>query len=106
MGCRTGAGSHTGYPLVSPLAVVACGTQSVIDAMFGPMTSGESTYTDHLIRALCPGMILLADRGFGAGWLLTKAAAADADLPVRVTGRDRLPQLSAGVHDTSSSIKP
>ncbi|WP_261567771.1 hypothetical protein [Frankia gtarii] len=58
MGCRTGAGSHTGYPLVRPLAVVACGTRSVIAAVFGPMTSGESTCTHQLIRAMRPGMIL------------------------------------------------
>lgn len=92
---RKGAGNHggTGYPLVRLLAVVACGTRSVVDAVFGPTTSGESTYAGQLLRALRPGTILLADRGFAAGWLLTKAAATGADLLVRVTNNRLLPVL-------------
>ncbi|MFF6877560.1 transposase domain-containing protein [Streptomyces sp. NPDC012474] len=40
------AGNHggTGYPQVRLLALVACGTRTLIDAVFGPTTAGETTY--------------------------------------------------------------
>ena len=50
----------TGYPLVRLLALVACGTRTVIDATFGPASVGETTYTHDLIPALHRGMIVLA----------------------------------------------
>src|SRR4029450_2994365 len=58
------AGNHggTGYPQLRLLALVACGTRTVIDAVFGPTTSGETSYARALLRSLRPGMILLADR--------------------------------------------
>ncbi|GAA3618060.1 hypothetical protein GCM10022419_124480 [Nonomuraea rosea] len=44
------AGNHggTGYPQVRLLALVACGTRTLIDAVFGPTTSGETTYAPRL----------------------------------------------------------
>ncbi|WP_404795472.1 transposase domain-containing protein [Streptomyces tendae] len=62
------AGNHggTGYPQVRMLALVACGTRTLIDAVFGPTTAGETTYAPRLLPSLRPGMILLADRNFGA----------------------------------------
>lgn len=46
------AGNHggTGYPQVRLVALVACGTRALIDAVFGPTTAGETTYTP----ACCP----------------------------------------------------
>ncbi len=62
------AGNHggTGYPQVRLLALVACGTRTLIDAVFGPTTAGETAYAPRLLPSLRTGMILLADRNFGA----------------------------------------
>ena len=52
-----GGGNHggTGYPQVRLLALVACGTRTVIDAVFGPTTKGETTYAPGLLRSLRGG---------------------------------------------------
>ena len=57
------AGNHggTGYPQVRLLALVACGTRTLIDAVFGSTTKGETTYAPGLLRSLRAGMIMLAD---------------------------------------------
>ena len=74
-------GNHggTGYPQLRLLALVACGTRTLIDAVFGPTTTGETTYAPLLLRSLHAGMILLADRNFGAKDLLADIAATGAD---------------------------
>ena len=83
-------GNHggTGYPQIRLLVLLACGTRTVIDAVFGPTTLGETTYTPRLLASLRQGMILLADRNFGAANLITQIAATGADLLARLkTGR-------------------
>jgi hypothetical protein len=92
------AGNHggTGYPQARLLALVACGTRTLIDAVFGPTTSGETTYAAGLLGSLRAGMLVLADRNFAAGKLIAAIAAAKADVLVRVrTGRGapKLPVL-------------
>jgi Insertion element 4 transposase N-terminal/Transposase DDE domain len=85
-----GGGSHggTGYPQVRLLALVACGTRTIIDAVFGPTTSGETTYAPALLGSLRAGMILLADRNFAAGALAARIAGTGAEFLIRVrTGR-------------------
>lgn len=79
-------GNHggTGYPQLRLLALVACGTRTLIDAVFGPTTAGETTYAPTLLRSLRPGMILLADRNFGAQGLCARIAGTGADLLVRL----------------------
>lgn len=84
------AGHHggTNYPQVRLLTLVACGTRTLLNAVFGPTTTGETTYAPRLLRSLRPGMILLGDRNFGAQGLLSDIAATGADLLVRLkTGR-------------------
>jgi hypothetical protein len=84
-GGRTGGSS---YPLLRLVAVVSCGTRSVIDAVFGPASSGETTYAARLTGSLRAGMILLADRNFGAAFRARQAAGTGAQILVRVrTGR-------------------
>ncbi|MEU6331788.1 transposase [Streptomyces sp. NPDC047049] len=80
------AGNHggTGYPQVRLLALVACGTRTLIDAVFGPTASGETTYTPRLLPSLRPGMILLADRNFAARNLIADIAATGAEVLVRL----------------------
>jgi hypothetical protein len=90
------AGNHggTGYPQLRLLALVACGTRTLIDAVFGPITTGETTYAPTLLRSLRPGMILLADRNFGAQGLLADIAATGAEVLVRLKDGRRTPVLA------------
>ena len=87
---RRGGGHHggTGYPMVRVLALVACGTRTLIDAVFGCTGVGETTYTHDLLRsgALRRGMILLADRNFAARDLITAVADTGADLLICWSG--------------------
>jgi hypothetical protein len=89
----------TGYPQVRLLALVACGTRTVIDAVFGPTAKGEITYMPSLLGSLQTGMILLADRNFGSGALAAQIVRTGADFAIRVrTGRGApgLPVLRRG----------
>ena len=81
------------YPQLRLLALVACGTRTVIDAVFGPTSSGETTYTAALVRSLHAGMLLLADRNFGSGPLCRLIAAAEADFLIRVKTGGNGPKL-------------
>jgi hypothetical protein len=94
-------GSHggSGYPLLRLVALVACGTRTVIDAVFGPTSCGELDYTRRLARSLHAGMIVLLDRNFDAATLLGQLAATRAHLLVRLK-RHKLPVL-ARYHDGS-----
>lgn len=89
------AGNHggTGYPLLRMVALVSCGTRSIVDAVFGPITTGENGYARRLSRSLHAGMIVLLDRGFDDAKLIAHLAATQAHLLVRVTGTRRLPVL-------------
>lgn len=89
-------GNHggTGYPQVRLVALLACGTRTVIDAVFGPTTSGETTYTTRLLPSLHTGMILLADRNFAAAGLLTDIAATGAHILVRLKTSRKTPTLA------------
>jgi hypothetical protein len=84
----------TGYPQLRLLVLLACGTRTVIDAVFGPTTSGETTYTPRLLPSLHAGMILLADRNFGAKDLLADIAATGAHVLVRLKNGRTLPVLA------------
>lgn len=90
-----GGGHHggTGYPQVRLLALVACGTRTVIDAVFGPITAGETTYAPGLLPSLRQGMIVLADRNFAAARLITAIAKTEAEVLVRVKNGRKLPAL-------------
>jgi hypothetical protein len=94
-----GGGHHggTGYPQVRLLALVACGTRTLIDAVFGPVTRGETTYAPGLLGSLRAGMIMLADRNFAAGGLAAKIAGTGAQFLIRVrtgAGAPKLPVLA------------
>ena len=62
--------------------------------MFGPTSSGETTYAQQLTRSLHQGMIVLLDRNFDSGELLNAVAATKADLLVRLKSNRRLPVLA------------
>ncbi|MBQ1101309.1 IS4 family transposase, partial [Streptomyces sp. b94] len=90
------AGNHggTGYPQIRLLALVACGTRTLIDAVFGPTTPGETTYAPRLLPSLRPGMILLADRNFAAQKLIAGIAATASEVLVRLKNGRRMPVLA------------
>lgn len=82
-----------GYPQIRLVALVACGTRAVIDAVFGPKSSGETTQAMRLLRSLHTGMIVLLDRGFDSNALLGAVAGTGAQFLVRLTGNRRPPML-------------
>jgi hypothetical protein len=85
---RGGANGGGSYPTLRLLALVSCGTRTVIDAVFRPASDGETTCARPLLRSLDAGMILLADRNFAAGFLAAQVAAARAEFLIRArTGR-------------------
>ena len=90
---RRGGGHHggTGYPMIRMLALLACGTRTIIDATFGSTSIGETTYAQNLIPALHRGMIVLADRNFAAQGLIAVIAETGAELLIRVKNGRKLP---------------
>src|SRR5258706_322855 len=82
------------YLLLRVLALVGCGPRTVLDAVFGPTPSGETTYTPQLLRSLRPGMIVLLDRNFAAQTLLNAIAGTHAKILVRVKNGRKLPVLA------------
>ena len=89
-GGSTGGGS---YPTLRLLALVSCGTRTVIDAVFRPVCDGETTCAPALLASLRAGMVLLADRNFGAGFLAAQIATAKADFLIRVRTGNGAPAL-------------
>ena len=89
-------GNHggTGYPQVRLVALLACGTRTVIDAVFGPTTTGETGYVPRLLPSLKAGMILPADRMFGAKDLIGDIAGTGADVCVRLKNGRKMPVLA------------
>jgi hypothetical protein len=90
---RKGGGYQggTGYPLIRLLALVACGSRTIIAATFGSDHLGETSYAHRLLAALHEGLIVLGDRNFAAADLLGAIAATGADLLVRVKTGRKLP---------------
>jgi hypothetical protein len=84
-----------GYPMLRLLTVVACGTRTVVDAVFGPYGVGETTYTPRLMRCLRPGMLLLADRNFAVAALIEQIHDTGAGLLIRCEDGRRLPSIRA-----------
>ncbi|WP_326837903.1 transposase [Amycolatopsis rhabdoformis] len=89
--CNNGG---SGYPALRLLVLVSCGTRTVIEAVFGPTTDGETTYAPRLLRSLHEDMIVLPDRNFAARTLVNAMAKTGAQVLVRVKKGRRLPVLS------------
>jgi hypothetical protein len=91
-GHQSGHHGGSGYPLVRLLAVVACGTRTLLGVTFGPFKTGETTYAPDLLGCLREGMVLLADRNFAVKSLITQIAAAHCDLLIRCKNNRALPR--------------
>lgn len=89
-------GNHggAGYPALRLSVLLTCGTRSIVDAVFGPTSTGELDQARTLARSLRAGMLLLADRNYAAAGLLATLAATDADLLIRAKNGRRLPILA------------
>ncbi|MER7461265.1 IS4 family transposase [Micromonospora sp. NPDC126480] len=90
-GHQTGSHGGSGYPMVRLLAVVACGTRTLIDVVFGPYRIGETSYAPSLMGRLRPGMLLLADRNFAVAALAEQIHATGAALLIRCKNGRQLP---------------
>lgn len=73
----------SGYPLIRVVALVACGTRTIVDAVFGPYSTGETRYAGQLLASLGEGMLLLADRNFAIGKLFAAVTARGAHAVIR-----------------------
>jgi hypothetical protein len=101
----TKPGSHnggSGYPLMRMLVLVCCGTRTVLDTVFGPATSGETTYAARLLGGVREGTIVLADRNFAVADLVSTIAATGAHVLFRVKTGRKLPTLRR--HDDGSYL--
>lgn len=85
--------AESGYPMLRLLTIVACGTRTVIDAVFGPYNIGETTYAPQLLDCLKPGMLLLADRNFAVTALVEQITSDHADLLIRCKDTRVLPPI-------------
>jgi hypothetical protein len=94
LGCygrQSGTHGGSGYPMLRLVAVVACGTRTILGAVFGPYRAGELSYAPRLLGCLRPGMLLLADRNFAVAGLINQIASTGADLLIRCKNGRRLP---------------
>ncbi|MFF4796345.1 transposase [Streptomyces sp. NPDC001276] len=84
----------TAQPRVTnAVALVACGTRAVIDAVFGPRKPGEPVLGRRLLRSMHQGMVVLLDRGFATNAFLQAAAGTGADFPARLSAVRKPPVL-------------
>ena len=83
----------SGYQQILLVALVACGTRAVIDAVFGPRSGGEIGYGQRLARSLRAGMIVLLDRGFASNAFCETVAGTGAALLARLSANRKPPVL-------------
>ena len=91
-----GANQYTaasGYPQILLVALVACGTRAILDAVFGPRGGGETGHGQRLARSLRPGMIVLLDRGLSGNDFLGLIAGTGAAFLARLSAARKPPVL-------------
>lgn len=95
---KAGPNGSAGYPMLRLVTIVACGTRSVIEAVFGTDKTGEPTYAARLTAtgALRAGMLLLADRNFASYRFLAQVATTGADLLIRAKTGTNAMKLPTG----------
>jgi hypothetical protein len=88
---RPGGGQRQPFPKIQVAGLGECGTHAVIAAEIGRMSIGERELAEGLARALEPGMLVMADRGFFSFRLWAEFMSAGADLLFRVPSGMKLP---------------
>lgn len=73
-------GERAAFPQARVVALIECGTHVMFDAEVGAYTTSEVALAGPLLDRIEPGMVVLADRGFGGFALWARAAATGADL--------------------------
>ncbi|MGH3511776.1 MAG: IS4 family transposase [Candidatus Dormibacteria bacterium] len=81
------------FPQVRLVALAECGTHAVVDAAFGPVTTGEQTLAEALITRFTAGLLVVADRNFYSYQAWQQARSTGAQLLWRVTSNLTLPVL-------------
>ncbi len=81
------------FPQVRLVAVGECGTHGIVDAAFGPVTTGEQTLAAELIARFVAGMLVLADRNFYSYQAWQQGVLTGAQLLWRVSANLTLPVL-------------
>ncbi|WP_405181317.1 IS4 family transposase [Nocardia sp. NBC_01377] len=103
---RQGSGNgESGYPMLRLLTVVACGTRTVIDAVFGTHGISEQAYAPQLFGCLREGMLLLADRNSAVAALITQIAETKADLLVRAKTGHAVPMIERSADGSWLTLK-
>ncbi len=88
---RSGRGSGAGYPMIRLVTLLAASTRSLLAAAVDSDRVGETSLAAGLIRAMGPGMLVLADRGLASTGMWTLIRSAGSDFLTRVrTGTSAL----------------
>ena len=88
---RSGRGDAA-FPQIRLVALAECGTHAMFAAGTGASSDGENTVAAALATSVGPGMLVLADRGFGGSYeLFGQFAARGAELVWRVKSNAVLP---------------
>ena len=78
------------FPQVRLVGLAECGTHAIFAAAIGPYSTGETTLARELTRAMGPGMLVVADRGFYSFGLWNQARSGGAELLWRTKSNHRL----------------
>ncbi|MFC4335334.1 transposase [Salininema proteolyticum] len=106
---RSACGTHghgdkqAGYPHLRLVALVACGTRSLLGAAFGTIRTTERDLALVLFGHLDAGMLVLLDRGFAAGQWFSDLHATGADFLARVPAHWK-PGTVERLHDGSRLV--
>jgi hypothetical protein len=105
---RNGKGADGPFPKIRLLTLIACGTRTIVDAVWGPFATGELTLLGKLVGlgALRPGMLVLADRYFSGHPQVAQVIATGADLVFRAQNNRRLPVLTELPDGSYLSVLP
>jgi hypothetical protein len=85
-GQRDRSGRRVGFPQIRLLGLVECATLALVDAALGGYGDGEQELAAQLVRSVCKGMLVLADRGFLSVTLWRTYHDAGAHLLWRLKG--------------------
>ncbi|MGH3874052.1 MAG: transposase domain-containing protein [Pseudonocardiaceae bacterium] len=89
------------FPQVRLVALGECGTHAVVDAAFGPVTTGEQTLAAQLIARFTAGMLVLADRNLCATRRSIAFPVQPGGIGGSIPGPDGLPDFERKLGDKS-----
>jgi hypothetical protein len=93
--------SWAGYPTLRLMTLVETGTRGLLGATVGSVSSRDETaLATRLLHLLRPGMLVLLDRGFDAGWFFAEITRTGAMLLCRARA-SRSPQVREHLPDGS-----